>query len=420
MDYILIFFFFIILLVLVIFGLPIGRTSFNDEIIDINKEIVRENFESKAPSTFYDWKNMTNNNFNPEAVYSENETINSEDLYSDNYNYLETDTGSNRDCSKCNASKCKNIDKYVLKSSVPPCPDLSDYILKSEIPPSPDINNYILKSNIPSCPTCPNMSNYIPKNQIPVCPTCPNMSDYILKSKMQVCQKCPKEYKNITDNPKFKEWLAEYEKLIEDKINKNYIRKKECNKVVNQAYKNGEIETFKEIARRFRDRNFLDFLKKKLGQDIKGILEEEMVSGPNRGASYQEEMGSGPNKAASYQEEIGSGPNKGAPYQEEMSSGPNEGSSYQEEMGTGPNNNKNQKNQKNQKNNKNQKNQKNQTSYNTTNMNNIYNKFNTNFDYNYTGVVKNNNNSNFADWNKSSLLLEEEYYKDLPNACNSF
>ena len=35
MDYILIFFFFIILLVLVIFGLPIGRTSFNDEIKNI-------------------------------------------------------------------------------------------------------------------------------------------------------------------------------------------------------------------------------------------------------------------------------------------------------------------------------------------------------------------------------------------------
>lgn len=56
-----------------------------------------------------------------------------------------------------------------------------------------------------------------------------------------------------------------------------------------------------------------------------------------------------------------------------------------------------------------------QTSYNTTNMNN----WNTNFDNTYNGEVKNNNYTNFADWNKSSLLLEEEYYKDTPNACNS-
>ena len=61
-----------------------------------------------------------------------------------------------------------------------------------------------------------------------------------------------------------------------------------------------------------------------------------------------------------------------------------------------------------------------QTSYNTTNMNEIYNKWNTNFDNTYDGKVKDNNYSNFADWNKSSLLLEEEYYKDIPNACNKF
>ena len=410
MDYILIFFFFIILLVLVIFGLPIGRTSFNDEINDIEKEVVRENFESTAPSTFYEWRDMTQNNFSPE-VNSENETIHSEDLYNNSYNHLETenvDDTSNYDCKKCNASKCNNIDKYVLKSSVPPCPDLSNYILKSDIPPSPDINNYILKSNIPVCPTCPNMNDYIPKNKIPVCPTCPNMSDYILKSKIPVCeicqkcQKCPKEYNNITENPKFKKWLAEYEKLIEDKINKNYISKKECGKVVDQAYKNGEIEILKEIAQRFRDPNFLDFLKQKLRNDING-------SGPNEGSSYQEEMRAGPNEGSSYQEEMRAGPNKGASYQEEMRAGPNEGSSYQEEPWN--RSNKGASYKKDKKNQKNQKNQKNNSSYNTLNMN----KFNTNF-----GEVKNNNYSNFADWNKSSLLLEEEYYNGIPNSCNSF
>ena len=275
MDYILIFFFFIILLVLVIFGLPIRRTSFNDEIKDIKSEAIRENFETKAPSTFSEWRDMTNNKFIPDIVSSENETVPSNDVYGD-ASYLENgvvdNVGSSSDCSKCNATRCKNIDKYVLKSSVPPCPDLNNYILKSEIPPFPNMNDYIRKNEIPSCPSCPNMCDYIPKNKIPVCPTCPDLNDYMLKSKIPVCEKCPtcptcptcpicpKEYKNITENPEFKKWLKEYEKEIENRINKNYISRKECRKEVEQAYKNGEMDAFREIARRFRDRNFIDFI----------------------------------------------------------------------------------------------------------------------------------------------------------------
>ena len=412
MDYILIFFFFIILLVLVIFGLPIGRTSFNDEVRDIQGEVVRENFESKAPSTFSEWRDMANNKFVPDIVSSENETVHSEDVYGD-ANYLETDVAeSSGDCSKCNATQCKNIDKYVLKSSVPPCPDLSNYILKSEIPSSPDMNNYIRKNEIPSCPTCPNMNDYIPKNQIPVCPTCPDMNNYMLKSKIPVCEKCPtcpKEYKNITENPKFKEWLAEYEKIVEDKINKNYISRKECRKEVEQAYKNGEIETYKEIARRFRDRNFIDFLKKKLGQaksDNKNrIFQEESMNQNNR--VFQEE---GMNQNNRVFQEEGMNQNNRV-FQEESMDQNNR--VFQEDI-------MDQNNRVfNDKINKKKSNQY-QTSYNTTNMNDIYNKWNTNFDNTYNGKVKDNNYSNFAKWNKSSLLLEEKYYKDIPNACNKF
>jgi hypothetical protein len=50
-------------------------------------------------------------------------------------------------------------------------------------------------------------------------------------------------------------------------------------------------------------------------------------------------------------------------------------------------------------------------------MNEIYNQSNTNFKNNYTGQID-NNNSNFANWNESGLLLEEEYYSDIPKACN--
>ena len=384
MDYILIFFFFIILLVLVIFGLPIGRTSFNDEVRDIQNEVIRENFETKAPSTFSEWRDMTNNKFVPDIVSSENETVPSEDVYGDS-NYLGTGVVDKvqtyRDCSKCNAPRCKNIDKYVLKSSVPPCPDLNNYILKSEIPPFPDMNNYIRKNEIPSCPTCPNMNDYIPKNQIPVCPTCPDLNNYMLKSKIPVCEKCPtcptcpKEYKNITENPEFKKWLAEYEKIVEDKINKNYIGKKECSKAVDQAYKNGEMDLIKEVAQKFEDPNFIRFIEKKLGR----VLEEEKNEKRKKYRRYDSILN----------DEI-----KKREYK----------NIFEEEMGDINQTKSNQY----------------QSSYNTTNMNDIYNKWNTNFDNTYNGKVKNNNYNNFSDWNNSSLLLEEEYYKDIPNACNSF
>ena len=386
MDYILIFFFFIILLVLVIFGLPIGRTS----------EVISENFESKAPSTFSEWRDLTNNKFVPDISSSKNETVHSEDVYGD-ARYLDTDVAgkvaSSGDCLKCNATRCKNIDKYVLKSSVPPCPDLNNYILKSEIPPFPNMNNYISKNEIPSCPTYPNMSDYIPKNQIPVCPTCPNMTDYMLKSNIPVCEKCqicPKEYKNITENPKFKVWLVEYEKIVEDKINKNYINKKECSKVVEQAYKNGEIDAFREIARRFRDPNFIKFIEKKLGQDIKRVFEEE------RREQKKEEKKEQKNEE---RKEQNKDEKRGEDRKDEKHNIFDR--KYQDEIEDG-------------------KRKQYQTSYNTTNMNEIYNRSNKNFDNTYNEKVKNNNYSNFADWNKSSLLLEEEYYKDIPNACNSF
>ena len=402
MDYILIFFFFIILLVLVIFGLPIGRTSFNDEVRDIQSEVVRENFETKAPSTFSEWRDMTNNKFVPDIVSSKNETVHSEDVYGDT-TYLENDMAgevqSYSDCSKCNAPRCKNIDKYVLKSSVPPCPDLSNYILKSEIPSSTDMNNYIRKNEIPSCPSCPDINDYIPKNQIPVCPTCPDMSDYMLKSKIPVCEKCPtcptcpKEYKNITENPQFKAWLAEYEKIVEDKINKNYISRKDCSKAVEQAYKNGEMELIKEIARRFRDPNFISFIEKKLGQDIKRVLEEEQNE--KRKDDRKEDHKDDRN------EDRKEDRNEDRIFDNEIKNRGEYKNIFEEDEGIDKKNTG-----------------KYQTSYNTTNMNEIYNKWNTNFDNTYDGKVKDNNYSNFADWNKSSLLLEEEYYSDIPNACN--
>ncbi len=52
-------------------------------------------------------------------------------------------------CKKCDILENPDIDKYVLKSSVPPCPNMSDYILKKDIPACPTL------AEIPKCPTCP-------------------------------------------------------------------------------------------------------------------------------------------------------------------------------------------------------------------------------------------------------------------------
>ena len=96
---------------------------------------------------------------------------------------------------------CKQPDmnKYVLKSSIPPCPampDLSNYILKSECPPVPDLSNYVLKSSIPKqnpvildCSKCQK-----PKGECPPCPRarCPEVK-CPEPTKCAACAPCPRQ-----------------------------------------------------------------------------------------------------------------------------------------------------------------------------------------------------------------------------------
>ena len=96
-------------------------------------------------------------------------------------------------CYTCDITKNKDIDKYVLKSSVPPCPDMSLYARKSNLCPCTDMSKYILKSKVPPCKKV-NLDEYVKKSDIPGCPTCPrcpklpkqpDMSKYMLKSECQ-------------------------------------------------------------------------------------------------------------------------------------------------------------------------------------------------------------------------------------------
>lgn len=99
-------------------------------------------------------------------------------------------------CRNCDITKNKDIDKYVLKSSVPPCPDLSNYATKSMLQPDVNLDNYILKSKLPEyCSSYyPDKNKYMLKTQCPA-----NNEDY---NKYQTV------YKDITKHPDYNKYVS--------------------------------------------------------------------------------------------------------------------------------------------------------------------------------------------------------------------
>jgi hypothetical protein len=107
-------------------------------------------------------------------------------------------------CTSCGENTCPpvpDLNKYVLKTSVPPptkCPDMSQYMLKTECPPVPDLSQYVLKTSIPTpepviidtsscnkrecgdCPPCPRPrcpeTKCPPPTVCPACPPCPRQT----------------------------------------------------------------------------------------------------------------------------------------------------------------------------------------------------------------------------------------------------
>jgi len=53
------------------------------------------------------------------------------------------------DCGGCDITRHPDIDKYVLKSSVPPCPDMSQFAKKKDMCPCIDMSKYVRKSALP-------------------------------------------------------------------------------------------------------------------------------------------------------------------------------------------------------------------------------------------------------------------------------
>lgn len=97
-------------------------------------------------------------------------------------------------CNNCDITINKDIDKYVLKSSIPACPDMSQYAKKSEMGPNLNMDEWIRKAEIPPCPPMPDLRDYVRKEDIPPCdlqkecPKCPECPR---------CPKCPPCPKNV-------------------------------------------------------------------------------------------------------------------------------------------------------------------------------------------------------------------------------
>ena len=109
----------------------------------------------------------------------------------------------------CDILSHPDINKYVLKSSVPPCPDVSRYATKNMLQSCPDMSKYILKSKIPKCEKF-DKSKYILKSEIPPCPKCP------ICPICPTCPTCPKPQPCKTIN--------QY-RIEEHPDMKNYVRK---------------------------------------------------------------------------------------------------------------------------------------------------------------------------------------------------
>lgn len=137
-------------------------------------------------------------------------------------------------CYKCDILLNKDINKYVLKSSIPPCPDMSNYVKKNEIKPGVNMDEYMKKSDVEACPKV-DMKEFIRKSEIPACPpqvTCP------------VCPICPKPQKpvkckeiheyTISQHPDMKDYIKKSDILNSDVVkkylNENYVKKDQCNK----------------------------------------------------------------------------------------------------------------------------------------------------------------------------------------------
>jgi hypothetical protein len=106
-------------------GGPIGYENFKSSSTNIE---VKE-----GASKYYDWAGT--NATEPQKIHREEASC---PECNHKFNILiklpeSSVASSNANCESSDITRNRNIDKYVLKSSIPPCPDLSAYALKSDL-----------------------------------------------------------------------------------------------------------------------------------------------------------------------------------------------------------------------------------------------------------------------------------------------
>ena len=128
---------------------------------------------------------------------------------------------SNKECRNCDILLNKDIDKYVLKSSIPPRPDMREYAKKSMLCPCRDMSKYILKRNIPKCPECRRCT------KCPSCPRCPRCPE---------CPECPKiDLDKYITRKECNRLRTEDKKLWSKSVIKQKININESSRVVNKT-----------------------------------------------------------------------------------------------------------------------------------------------------------------------------------------
>jgi hypothetical protein len=231
----------IILVALILLGIITGESQQADKLLS-NVINSRNNIEGFGPmtasladvssgsSTLYNWGITDTIINNTPQTYCEEENQTQPPPQQTCIKRSQTTNNTSNDqylntCKNCDITLNKNIDKYVLKSSIKPHTNMNNYILKSEIPSCPTVNmdKYILKSEIP---ICPNMDQYILKSEIPSCPTCPTCKTCPTCPTCLTCPECSEQETckkiydyNITEHPEFN----------------NFVSKSECENTVKTA-----------------------------------------------------------------------------------------------------------------------------------------------------------------------------------------
>ena len=105
-----------------------------------------DNEQAEGASSFYEWDvgmGIPHHKRKKKHCHPDHDTCHWDDL---------SVKQKNEACmNKCDITINKDIDKYVLKSTVKPTPNMSRYALKSELPRAIPRSEYIPKSEIPPC-----------------------------------------------------------------------------------------------------------------------------------------------------------------------------------------------------------------------------------------------------------------------------